>query len=130
MTPQDTFRVEVFSFGFKYGTPSEINFVFDVRSLPNPYWVKEMRARTGQEAEVAAYVLESDAGKEYLKHLMPFLQFLVQQHKEAGKGVLRVAIGCTGGRHRSVAVTEVLANILKTTTDEVHMLHRDITKDQ
>jgi UPF0042 nucleotide-binding protein len=130
MEAQKSLRVEIFSFGFKYGPPIDINFVFDVRSLPNPYWVKELRPRTGKETEVSAYVLESDAGKEYLSYLQPLLLFLVKQHRAAEKGGVRIGIGCTGGMHRSVAVTEAVARQLKPLVDELHISHRDITKDK
>lgn len=122
-------RVVLFSFGFKYGTPVDANVMLDVRFLPNPYWEEDLRPRTGKEGEVAKYVLDSDAGKALLDHLSPLLEYLVRQNIETGKDVLRIGIGCTGGRHRSVAVTERLAVLLADIKVETTIFHRDIQKD-
>ena len=98
--------IDLYSFGFKYGYPVEVNMVWDVRFLPNPYWVAELRPQTGKVKEVAEYVLGSEAGRSFLGHLQPLLQCIVEQNINVGKKNLRIAIGCTGGRHRSVAITE------------------------
>ncbi len=122
-------RVIVYSFGFKYGAPAEVNMVFDVRFLPNPYWVEELRPKTGRVGEVADYVLDSAGGRSFWAHLEPLLSFLVKQNAAAGKKSLRIAVGCTGGRHRSVAVTEKIAACLTDLPVDLTMFHRDIDRD-
>lgn len=122
-------RVVLFSFGFKYGTPLDVNVVWDIRFLPNPYWVEELRPRTGKDQSVAEYVLDSQEGKTFFQLLTPLLSFLVEQNEAAGKDSLRIGIGCTGGRHRSVAVTEKLAALLTAQPVELTVFHRDIGKD-
>lgn len=122
-------RVVLFSFGYKYGTPVDVNVILDVRFLPNPYWQDELRPKTGKEAEVADYVLDSDAGKTLIEHLVPLLEYLVAQSKETGKEAIRIGIGCTGGRHRSVAVTEKLSVLLASRKVGATVFHRDINKD-
>lgn len=122
-------RLVLFSFGFKYGAPLDINQLWDVRFLPNPYWVEGLRPKTGQEAEVGAYVLESVAGSRFLSLFLPLLHCLVEESQAAGKKTLRLAVGCTGGRHRSVAVVERLAAALKLPGVELIVFHRDIERD-
>lgn len=123
-------RVVLFSFGFKYGPPADINYLWDVRILPNPYWVPELRPGTGREQEVADYVLESVAGQTFWRHLSPLLEFLIDQSIAAEKKTLRIAIGCTGGRHRSVAVAEKIASFLAEKPLEMTVFHRDIDRDR
>ena len=119
----------IFSFGFKYGTPQDVNYLIDVRFLPNPYWVEKLRPRTGREAEVADYVLESESGRTLLPLLESFVKYCIKENTAAKKKSMRVAIGCTGGRHRSVAVSERLAALLA--EEELHprLYHRDIERD-
>jgi len=122
--------ITLFSFGFKHGHP-EADLVLDVRFLPNPYWVAELKEHTGLEKPVAAYVLESAAGKKFLQQVDAFLTFMVKSHQEAERQKLRCAIGCTGGRHRSVAVTEhlrLLFTSLLQADDQLTVWHRDIDK--
>ena len=123
-------RVILFSFGFKYGTPVDVNQLWDVRFLPNPYWVSELRPKNGKEPDVAEYVLASPAGRAFYQHLQPLLLFLVNEHLAADKKTLRIAIGCTGGRHRSVAVTEKIAEFLVLPQVQLTVFHRDIARDQ
>jgi RNase adapter protein RapZ len=123
-------RVILFSFGFKYGTPVDINQLWDVRFLPNPYWVAGLRPKNGKAPDVADYVLASQAGQTFLQHLQPLLLFLVQEYLAADKKSLRIAIGCTGGRHRSVAVTEKIAELLAGQPVQLTIFHRDIEKDE
>ncbi len=122
-------RVILFSFGFKYGTPVDVNLIWDVRFLPNPYWVEELRPKTGREEEVADYVLLSREGKTFFHHLLPLLRFLVEQNGLAGKQAIRIGIGCTGGRHRSVAVIERLGVFLSELDVDLTVSHRDIERD-
>jgi len=123
-------KISLFSFGFKHGRP-DADTVLDVRFLPNPYWVPELKEHTGLEQPVAAYVLDSAAGQAFVKQLEPFLAFLVQSHRQAGRKDFVCAIGCTGGRHRSVAVTEHLRQMLAGLAeegDEPAVFHRDIDR--
>ncbi|CAK8716702.1 MAG: P-loop ATPase protein family protein [Candidatus Electronema aureum] len=123
-------KISLFSFGFKYGQP-EADMVLDVRFLPNPYWVPELKEHTGVEELVAAYVLKSEVGREFLAQLNPFLAFILNSHKQAGRQEFTCAIGCTGGRHRSVAVTEHLRHVLTemTSNNELAVSHRDIHRE-
>lgn len=123
-------KISLFSFGFKYGQP-EADMVLDVRFLPNPYWVPDLKEHTGVEEPVAAYVLESEVGREFLAQLNPFLAFILNSHKQAGRQEFTCAIGCTGGRHRSVAVTEHLRCFLTemTSNNELTVSHRDIHRE-
>ncbi|WP_420208227.1 RapZ C-terminal domain-containing protein [Candidatus Electronema sp. JC] len=120
-------KIRLFSFGFKYGRP-EADTVLDVRFLPNPYWVPELKEHSGLEAPVAAYVLKSQAGREFLARLEPFLAFLLESHRQAGREDFSCAVGCTGGRHRSVAVTEHLRRFIAEAAhgDALEAFHRDI----
>lgn len=123
-------EITLFSFGFKHGHP-EADLVVDVRFLPNPYWEPELKEHTGLEAPVAAYVLESPTGKEFLQQIDSFLTFMLKSHRAADRQELRCAIGCTGGRHRSVAVTEHLRQVftsLLQADDQLFLSHRDINK--
>lgn len=123
------FELVIFSFGFKYGLPDDATMVWDVRFLPNPYWVDEMRDLTGRSREVAEYVLKSEPGEKFMQHLLPMLDFLVEQNREAGKSFMRLAIGCTGGHHRSVAVVEELAKRLRDYEVSLSVHHRDMHRE-
>ena len=129
MAAAEKVRIVLYSFGYKYGFPVGSNLVWDVRFLPNPYWVDELRPKTGKVADVAEYVLQSEAGKTFFHHLEPLLRFLVEQHRSVGRKTIRIAIGCTGGRHRSVAVTEKIAVFLASLPVELTVFHRDIERD-
>jgi len=121
-------KIVLFSFGFKHGYP-EADLVWDVRFLPNPYWEPELRPRTGLEAEVAAYVLANGTGERFLALLEPMLLFTLDQHAGRGRESLTLALGCTGGRHRSVAVVEHLRTMLTTKGYCPEVDHRDIDKE-
>jgi UPF0042 nucleotide-binding protein len=115
------------SFGFKHGPPRDADLVFDVRFLPNPHYVPELRPKTGLEAEVVDYVAREGKLTEFYALLEPLLDFLVPQYEEEGKAHLSIAIGCTGGRHRSVAITEHLGERFGARDDVVvEIEHRDI----
>ena len=120
-------QIDLFSFGFKHAMP-EAETVFDVRFLPNPYYVPELSPRTGLEPDVSSYVLKSSLADDFFRYLNPLLLFFIQRHAESGKDGLRIGIGCTGGRHRSVAVVEQLKGILKENGIAVNAFHRDIDK--
>ncbi len=121
--------VIVSSFGFKHGLPPEADLVLDVRFLPNPYFQPHLKEKTGKEADVADFVLNNKVGKEFLKKLEPLLTFVVPQYKEAGKISLTIAIGCTGGKHRSVAVSHQVAEMLSGLALDLRLSHRDIGKE-
>lgn len=121
--------VTLFSFGYKYGLPQDVNLLFDVRFLANPFHVKSLKSFTGLEKKISDYVLKNDAGQECLQHLHRLSRFWAVQLKNSNKEELRIGIGCTGGHHRSVAVTEALAGLLKKEFKEVMHYHRDIKKE-
>ncbi len=122
-------QISLFSFGFKYGLPDEANLVLDVRFLPNPYWQDHLRPFTGLEDSVADYVLQSESGKRMLEHLVPFIKLLIAEYREADKEHLRIAIGCTGGQHRSVSVVAAVCDELCDAGFAVTAGHRDIGKE-
>ncbi len=121
------FKVSLFSFGFKHGAPVA-DLVWDVRFLPNPYWVAELKERSGLEVDVAAYVLENDTAREFFVLLEPLLLYLCDHHADGKRGELHIAVGCTGGRHRSVAVVEYLRKFLDRTPYNLNVFHRDKEK--
>jgi UPF0042 nucleotide-binding protein len=129
MGSQKQLNIVIFSFGFKYGTPVDINYVMDMRFLPNPYWVDELRDKTGLDGAVADYVLLSEEGKRTVVQLQEFFGFIVRQNIAAEKKTVRIGIGCTGGRHRSVAVVEKIAAFLLAEFGCVSVFHKDIKKD-
>ena len=120
--------VNIVSFGFRYGTPPTVELLFDMRFLPNPYFEEGLRARTGLEDAVSSYVLEDERGRELFERLTEFLGYLLPKYDNEGKAYLTVGIGCTGGRHRSVAVSEALARWLNERGREVNVEHRDVER--
>jgi UPF0042 nucleotide-binding protein len=120
--------INLVSFGFRYGTPQSVELLFDMRFLPNPYFEPELRARTGQEEPVVSYVLESERGGALVERLRDFLAFVLPQYDREGKAYVTIGIGCTGGRHRSVAVAESLAEWLAAQGREVNLVHRDVER--
>lgn len=122
--------VNLVSFGFRYPTPQTAELLFDVRFLPNPYFEEALRPLSGREAEVAAHVLESERGAELMQHLNRLLNFLLPLYDQEGKAYLTIGIGCTGGRHRSVAITEAVAEVLRGMGREVNVEHRDVERAQ
>ena len=119
-------QVGLVSFGFKHGVPQEADVLFDVRFLPNPFFVPELRPLTGQDPTVASFVLESELTGEFLERLLPLLRFLIPQYRREGKAYLTIGIGCTGGQHRSVAVVERLRLLLEEQTKTIFITHRDL----
>jgi UPF0042 nucleotide-binding protein len=116
----------VVSFGFRRGTPADADIVFDVRFLPNPHWVASLRRYTGRHPRVARYVLGAPAARRFLALASALLVFLIPQYVDEGKTYLTVAIGCTGGRHRSVAIAEALAGRLRAVKGvRLRVRHRD-----
>jgi UPF0042 nucleotide-binding protein len=122
--------VTIQSFGFKHGPPREADIVLDVRFLPNPHYVAELRPLTGQDPRVVEYVARDGKLEEFYNLVMPLLEFLVPQYEEEGKSHLGIAIGCTGGRHRSVAIAEHLAERFRGRDDlVVEVEHRDMGRN-
>lgn len=122
--------ITVLSFGFKYGIPSDADLVFDVRFLPNPFYYEEMRPLTGNDAMVHDYVMGFDVAKEFLKKLTDMTEFLIPNYVSEGKNQLVIAVGCTGGKHRSVTLALELYDALKDNQDyAIKIEHRDIHKD-
>ena len=126
---QADLTVNVVSFGFKHGLPMEADLVFDVRFMPNPYYVEALRDKTGLDEEVYRYVFSFPQTRAFMERLENLLDFLLPYYKEEGKAVLVVAIGCTGGHHRSVAVTRALVEHLQSLGCRVTENHRDMTRN-
>lgn len=125
---KENFMINVESFGFKFGMALDADLVFDVRFLPNPYYVPELKHKTGMDKDVADYVFADEVTHEFTKKLYDMVDFLVPQYTEEGKNNLVIAIGCTGGKHRSVAIAESLAKHLSEKNAAVTVSHRDIDK--
>jgi UPF0042 nucleotide-binding protein len=121
-------EIELVSFGFRHGAPEQADLVLDVRFLPNPYYEPGLRERTGEAEEVAAYVLGSPRSRAFLDRLLDFLEFLIPLYEEEGKAYLAIAIGCTGGLHRSVAIVNVLEGSLRDRKIEARVRHRDLDR--
>lgn len=121
-------QVMVVSFGYKYGIPMDSDVVFDTRFLPNPFYIDELREKTGKSRSVRDYVLQSKDTKKYLRELFRHIDFLMPKFVEEGKTHLTISIGCTGGKHRSVVLTERLRDHLKESKYSTKVNHRDIFK--
>lgn len=124
----DSMMISCLSFGFKYGVPDEADLVFDVRFLPNPFYVPELKTKTGEDKEVRDYVMDSEISEEFRNKLFDMIGFLVPQYIAEGKSQLVIAFGCTGGRHRSVTFAELTNEYLKEKGYNVRVMHRDAQK--
>ncbi len=122
------FAITVTAFGYKYGLPMDADLVFDVRFLPNPYYVSELRPLSGLDANVANFVLGREEAREFMDRLGALLDLLIPLYAEEGRYTLHIAVGCTGGRHRSVAVANALASRLAERRENVTAYFRDIEK--
>ena len=122
--------VTIMSFGFKHGVPADCDLVFDVRFLPNPYYVPELKHKTGNQTEVQDYVLNSPVSHEFLDKLVDMIKFLIPNYIEEGKNQLVIGIGCTGGHHRSVTIANELYNQLNSSDASygIRLSHRDIDR--
>ena len=127
---QHMLRTEIMSFGYKRGIPRESDLVFDVRFLPNPFYIKDIRAYTGLEAPVRDYVLGKEETRAFLAHLYAMVDYLIPLYQREGKRRLMIAIGCTGGAHRSVAISEALCAHLRALGETVNVTHRDIALEE
>ena len=121
-------NITVTSFGFKYGIPMEADLVFDVRFLPNPYYIEGLRQKTGLDEPVRSFLFGYQQTKDFMKYLERLLGFLLPQYVEEGKTALVIAVGCTGGRHRSVAITRAVADYIKQKGYAASENHRDMTR--
>lgn len=120
--------VSVTSFGFKYGLPLDADLVFDVRFMPNPFYIEDLRPRTGLDQAVSDYVFQFPQTRDYMKKLEDLLAFSLPLYAEEGKTSLTIAVGCTGGHHRSVAVTHALAGFIRDQGYQVLENHRDMAR--
>ena len=122
--------VTIMSFGFKFGVPADCDLVFDVRFLPNPYYIPELKHKTGEDKEVRDFVLDSEVSKEFLEKLTDMVKFLIPNYIDEGKNQLVIGIGCTGGHHRSVTVAKELYRQLDSADAGygIRIAHRDITR--
>ena len=121
-------NVSVTSFGFKYGIPIEADLIFDVRFLPNPFYIAELRHQTGLDTPVYDFVFGYQQTKDFMTYLERLIGFLLPQYVEEGKTALVIGIGCTGGKHRSVAVARALADFVRRKGYEASENHRDMTR--
>jgi UPF0042 nucleotide-binding protein len=123
-----TMQIVVVSFGYKYGVPLDADLIFDTRFLPNPFYVDNLRDKTGKSRAVRAYVLRSAESREFRNRLFPFIDYLLPQFIAEGKSYLTLAIGCTGGKHRSVVIAEELKTYLQKRRYDIKVYHRDVFK--
>ena len=126
----DSIIVKVMSFGYKYGVSAESDLVFDVRCLPNPFYIPELKMHTGTEAPVRDYVMQFPQSQTLLNKINDLLEFLLPLYISEGKSQLVISFGCTGGKHRSVTFAELVGDALKEKGYRVHKMHRDIKKDR
>ena len=127
-TSNGRLRVAITSFGFKHGAPRDADIVMDVRFLPNPHWEPELRPQTGLDEPVRQYVVSDGPGADFVERFGSLLTDLLPSYANGGRSYLTVAIGCTGGRHRSVAVTEALAELVRASGTPVTTRHRDLDR--
>ncbi|MGB9615365.1 MAG: RNase adapter RapZ [Fervidobacterium sp.] len=123
---EKTFVIHIISFGFKYGIPLDADFVFDVRFFPNPFYIAELRSKTGQDEEVKEFLRSIDGVDEYLKKMYEILKISISRYDLEGRKEITVAIGCTGGRHRSVYFAQELANLFQSENYNTTIDHRDV----
>lgn len=127
---QDQLTVTVSSFGFKYGVPIDADIVMDVRFLPNPFYIERLRAKTGLERPVRAFVLDKEETTIFIERWFALLELLLPNYLSEGKTQLNIALGCTGGQHRSVVLAERTAELVRSLGYPVNVSHRDIAKDR
>ena len=123
------FFVTILSFGFKYGIPSDSDLVFDVRFLPNPYYIPALKPQTGNDRDVYEYVMDSEQAGVFLKQLYQMIRFLIPNYILEGKNQIVISIGCTGGKHRSVTIANALGKKMQELPYSLKIEHRDIGKD-
>src|SRR5208282_2337450 len=119
-------NLTLLSFGYRYGVPPQADLVLDLRFLPNPYFVPELKGLTGRDARVSSYVLQADGAREFLDRVQSLCEFLFPRYQREGKAYVTVGLGCTGGKHRSVALVEELLQRLGGAFPRIRAQHRDI----
>lgn len=129
LTRVDDMQISVMSFGFKYGLPKECDIVMDVRFLPNPYYVAALKEKTGLDPEVQEYIMSFKESKEFAEKFADLIKYLIPQYIKEGKSYLTIAMGCTGGKHRSVFMAHKLAGYLNKLKLSASEFHRDITEE-
>ena len=122
-------KVTVISFGFKYGIPVDADWVADMRFLPNPHWIPALRPQNGRDPDVSTYVLSQPGAGTFLDQYLPVLQTVADGYLVEGKRFMQVAVGCTGGKHRSVAMAEAIATLLRERGHDVSTAHRDLGRE-
>jgi RNase adapter protein RapZ len=127
--PEKQLSVTILSFGFKYGIPVDSDLVFDVRFIPNPFYIPDLKPYSGNDEPVRDYVLEQEETKGFIKRVDELLEFLIPNYKKEGKRQLIISIGCTGGRHRSVAIANAIYESLNSKDYNISVEHRDIRED-
>ena len=123
-----TMRINILSFGFKYGVPSDADLIADVRFLRNPYFISELRPLSGKSAKVRDYVLQNEETRLFLNKYLDLLEYVIPLYQKEGRTYLTIAVGCTGGRHRSVAIAEHLFRSIKQPGNDIKIAHRDLEK--
>jgi UPF0042 nucleotide-binding protein len=118
--------ISIVTFGYKYGVPFDMDLLFDLRFLPNPHFMPDLKERTGEDLRVREYVLAGEDSRDFLARLREFLEYLLPRYRREGKSYLTIGLGCTGGRHRSVAVAITIAERLRESGYEVNLKHRDV----
>jgi UPF0042 nucleotide-binding protein len=126
----DSLMIKVISFGYKYGVSTESDLVFDVRCLPNPFYIPDLKTHTGCESCVRDYVMQFPQSQELFKKITDLLEFLIPLYIAEGKSQLVIAFGCTGGKHRSITFAELVGDTLREKGYRVHKMHRDIAKNR
>ncbi len=119
-------KIQCKSFGFKFGVDGEDDLIFDVRCLPNPFYIEELKEKTGKETVIQDYVLSTEESREFLKRLTDFVTYAVPLYAKEGKSQLNIAFGCTGGKHRSVTFAEIIGKILRDKDYDCSIVHRDM----
>ena len=122
--------INIISFGFKYGTQQDVNFLFDVRFLPNPFYIEELRPKTGLDNEIIDYIFSFSVSKDFLKNVLDIAVLSVENFDKKGRHNITFAFGCTGGQHRSVAFAKSLDVFLNEKGYKTVLIHRDIEKDK
>lgn len=122
----NNFPITIVSFGFKYGVPADADMVFDVRFITNPYYIPELKDKTGLDEDVSSFVLSSNEARTFMDKLINMIDYLIPLYIIEGKGQLTIAIGCTGGRHRSVSIAAEISNHIKKSGQSVHIEHRGL----
>lgn len=128
-TESSSMNISILSFGFKYGMPMDADIVLDVRFLPNPFYIENLRHKSGSVAEVAEYIAEKPVTQEFLKRLDNFIEFLIPQYVKEGKSQLVIAVGCTGGMHRSVFTAKHIFDLISSNGYTANLEHRDLMKN-